>query len=81
MALVRRTIHRVTVAVVICCPAGAEGMRTWFQKTVNYLAKVLPVLLLAVPMLLAAQAYQQNSGIIDMDGERFPPENPNEKAE
>ena len=56
-------------------------MRTWFQKTVNYLAKVLPVLLLAVPMLLAAQAYQQNSGIIDMDGERFPPENPNEKAE
>jgi hypothetical protein len=38
---------------------------------------------LAVGMLFAAggqQAYESN-GIIDMDGQRFPPENPNEKAE
>jgi len=38
---------------------------------------------LAVGMLFSAggqQAYESN-GIIDMDGQRFPPENPNEKAE
>lgn len=38
----------------------------------------------AAGMLLSAGAQIQNyesGGIIDMDGERFAPENPNEKAE
>ena len=34
-----------------------------------------------MPLLLAAKALQENNGIIDMDGERFLPENPREKAE
>ena len=47
---------------------------------------LLPGLLLCVPMagvLLSAAQFQGYSpgGIIDMDGERFPPANPNEKAE
>ena len=37
--------------------------------------------LIALPLLAAAQAVYEQSGIIDMDGERFPPENPAEKAE
>jgi hypothetical protein len=34
-----------------------------------------------VPLLLTAQSHQESGGIIDMDGESFAPENPNEKAE
>lgn len=45
------------------------------------LAQILPLILLAIPAFAAAQAIHESSGIIDMDGERFPPENPNEKAE
>jgi hypothetical protein len=44
-------------------------------------AKFAPLLFLTLPLLVAAQAYRESGGIIDMDGERFPPENPNEKAE
>ena len=32
-------------------------------------------------LLLSAQAYQESNGFIEMDGERFPPEDPREKAE
>ena len=42
---------------------------------------LLPLAMLAVPLLLPAQSVQESSGIIDMDGERFLPENPHEKAE
>jgi hypothetical protein len=41
----------------------------------------LPLILLAAPFFVAAQALQESSGIIDMDGERFPPEDPREHAE
>ena len=44
-------------------------------------AKCLPLALLFVPVLLMAQAYRESNGIIDMDGERFRPEDPTEKAE
>ncbi len=44
-------------------------------------AKLLPLVFLALPVLLAAQIFQESSGVIDMDGERFPPEDPHEKAE
>src|ERR1700689_2678862 len=46
----------------------------------NILAKTVLFAFLGLPLLLAAQ-YQEGNGIIDMDGERFAPENPNEKAE
>ena len=45
------------------------------------LARVLLFAYLAVPLMLAAQNYTQSNGIIDMDGESFPPEDPREKAE
>jgi len=44
-------------------------------------AMFLPLILLAAPFFVAAQALQESSGIIDMDGERFPPEDPREHAE
>jgi hypothetical protein len=52
-------------------------LRQWL----NHFAKYLPLVFLAVPMLLVAQAFQEGTGIVDMDGERFPPEDPREKAE
>jgi len=36
---------------------------------------------LALPLLVAAQSFRESDGIIDMDGERFSPEDPREKAE
>jgi hypothetical protein len=51
--------------------------RRWLKD----FAKFLPFALLVVPLLLAAQGYQESGGVIDMDGQRFPPENPREKAE
>jgi Domain of unknown function (DUF4159) len=45
------------------------------------LAKLAPLIFLSIPAFVAAQSYQERSGIIDMDGERFPPEDPNEKDE
>jgi len=63
--------------------SGQEGeqVRSRRRHWLNHFAKFLPLVLLAVPLLLAAQAFQESNGIIDMDGERFPPENPREKAE
>src|SRR5580704_2705774 len=43
--------------------------------------KFILLVFLAVPLLLAAKALQENNVIIDMDGERFAPEDPREKAE
>jgi hypothetical protein len=34
-----------------------------------------------MPLLLAGQSFRESNGIIDMDGERFAPEDPHEKAE
>ena len=56
-------------------------MRPSHRHWLNYFAKVLPLVVLAAPLLLAAQALQESNGIIDIDGERFLPENPREKAE
>ncbi|HEV2523317.1 MAG TPA: DUF4159 domain-containing protein [Candidatus Acidoferrales bacterium] len=56
-------------------------MRDSLRRRLNYFVKSLPLVLLAAPLLLAAQAFQESNGIIDMDGERFLPENPHEKAE
>ena len=56
-------------------------MRPRHGHWLNRFAKFLPLVLLAVPLLLAAQAFQGSTGIIDMDGQRFPPEDPHEKAE
>jgi hypothetical protein len=53
----------------------------WHRHWRNYFAKFLPLIFLAVPLLLAAQAYRESNGIIDMDGQRFLPEDPREKAE
>jgi len=63
--------------------SGQEGeqVRSRRRHWLNHFAKFLPLALLAVPLLLAAQAFQESNGIIDMDGERFPPENPREKAD
>ena len=47
----------------------------------HYLSMCLPLVFLAIPVLSLAQSFQESAGIIDMDGERFPPENPHEKAE
>ena len=51
--------------------------RHWLKLFATY----LPLVVLAAPLLLAAQAFQESNGIIDMDGERFAPEDPSEKAE
>jgi uncharacterized protein DUF4159 len=51
------------------------------RHALNYFAKFLPLVFLAVPLLWAAQSIQESNGIIDMDGERFLPEDPREKAE
>jgi Domain of unknown function (DUF4159) len=50
-------------------------------RWLNRLGKLLPLLFLLIPVFVAAQAYHESGGIIDMDGERFPPEDPREKAE
>lgn len=52
-----------------------------FGGKLNRFAKFLPLLFLAIPIFVAAQGYRESGGIIDMDGERFPPEDPHEKAE
>ena len=51
--------------------------RRWLKQ----IARFIPILFLSIPVLVAAQSYRENNGIIDMDGERFPPEDPREKAE
>ena len=51
------------------------------RHSMSHVAKFLPILLLVMPALLAAQIIQESNGIIDMDGERFPPEDPHERAE
>lgn len=51
------------------------------RRWLNRFGKFLPLLFLAIPVFVAAQSYRESSGIIDMDGERFPPEDPREKAE
>lgn len=56
-------------------------MRLWQSRCFHFLAKMLPFLILAGPLVLAAQVLEEGTGIIDMDGERFPPEDPREKAE
>jgi hypothetical protein len=56
-------------------------MPSRYRRWLNRVAQFLPFLLLAIPLLLAAQAFQESGGIVDMDGERFPPENAREKAE
>jgi hypothetical protein len=45
------------------------------------LTKVALLGLLAIPLIGFAQSYTGPGGVIDMDGERFPPEDPHEKAE
>ena len=52
----------------------------WYRWLLS-IRRFLPLVAMALPVLLAAQAFQESNGIIDMDGERFPPENPREKAE
>ena len=56
-------------------------MRPRRLQWLNHFLRFLPLVLLAVPLLLPAQAFHDSGGIIDMDGERFLPENPNEHAE
>ena len=56
-------------------------MRLRHRHWLKYFATLLPFVLLALPFLLAAQNYRESGGIIDMDGERFAPEDPREKAE
>jgi hypothetical protein len=51
--------------------------RRWLKR----IAKFAPLAFLAIPLFVAAQSYRESDGIIDMDGERFPPEDPHEKAE
>jgi hypothetical protein len=51
------------------------------RRLLNRVGKLIPLLFLAIPVLVAAQSYHESGGIIDMDGERFPPEDPHEKAE
>src|SRR6267154_2166410 len=53
--------------------SGQEGeqVRSRRRHWLNHFAKFLPLVLLAVPLLLAAQAFQESNGIIDMDGERY----------
>jgi hypothetical protein len=52
--------------------------RHWLRR----FAKFAPLVFLSLPLLLIAQGYYPGGdAIIDMDGERFPPENPKEKAE
>jgi hypothetical protein len=65
IGLIRRILPRV--------PAGLQ----------TALLIVLALLIVPAGILFAAAQIQQyeSNGIIDMDGERFPPANPNEKAE
>lgn len=56
-------------------------MRTSLYHCLKYFVKYLPLVFLVAPFLVATQAFQESNGIIDMDGERFAPENPREKAE
>jgi hypothetical protein len=58
-----------------------EKRTVLFGGKLNRFAKFLPLLFLAIPLFVAAQGYREAGGIIDMDGERFPPEDPHEKAE
>jgi len=57
------------------------GKTVRWYRWLKSMRKLLPLVAMAAPLLLAGQAFQESSGIIDMDGERFPPENPYEKAE
>ena len=59
---------------------GGEMMRSTPRHARNTFAKALLFAFLGLPLLLPAQ-YQEGNGIIDMDGERFAPEDPREKAE
>ncbi|HKQ86306.1 MAG TPA: DUF4159 domain-containing protein [Candidatus Acidoferrales bacterium] len=45
------------------------------------LAKLAPLIFLSIPVFVAAQSYHERDGVIDMDGERFPPEDPHERDE
>jgi hypothetical protein len=57
-------------------------VRPRYRRWLHRFAALLPLLLLSVPFLLLAQVpWQEETGIIDMDGERFPPENSAEHAE
>jgi hypothetical protein len=56
-------------------------VRTSLYHCLKYFVKYLPLVFLVAPLLVATQAFQESNGIIDMDGERFAPENPREKAE
>ena len=56
-------------------------MRSNHYPWLQHFLKFLPLILLVAPLLLATQSLQESNGIIDMDGERFAPENPHEKAE
>jgi Domain of unknown function (DUF4159) len=51
--------------------------RRWSKR----LARLAPLLFLSIPLLVAAQSYRESDGIVDMDGERFPPEDAHEKDE
>lgn len=52
--------------------------RSWIKR----IAKFAPLLFLLIPIFSAAQAIRETpGGIIDMDGESFPPEDPHEHAE
>src|ERR1700681_3768802 len=75
-----KTVRTFPRGVNLLC-LGGEQVRPSHRHWLNYFAKVLPLVVLAAPLLLAAQALQESNGIIDMDGERFLPENPREKAE
>jgi Domain of unknown function (DUF4159) len=63
--------------------SGQEEEQVWSGRRhgFNYFTNFLPLVFLAVPLLWAAQSFQERNGIIDMDGERFPPADPREKAE
>lgn len=56
-------------------------MLSSLSQCLKYFVKLLPLVFLVASFLVAAQAFQESNGIIDMDGERFLPENPSEKAE
>jgi len=60
-----------------------EGENKFGQRFrwLHHFVKFLPLVFLALPVFVTAQAFKESNGIIDMDGERFPPENPHEKAE